>query len=59
MKTKQYEVIEIKSGKSMGYIIGKTPERELVLKQGNRTYRLKITPATESKYRVDVIEFSA
>lgn len=59
MKDIQYRVIEIKTGKLFGYIVGKTPNRELVIDRGARTVLLKINARMEAKYRVEAVEVSA
>lgn len=55
----QYRVIEIKTGKLFGYLVGKTPDRELVVDRGSKTVLLKINARTESKYRVEAVEVSS
>ncbi len=55
----QYIVIEIKTGKTFGWLIGKTPNRELVVDRGSKTVLLKINAKTEQKYRVDVVQVGA
>lgn len=56
---KQYRIIEIKTGKLLGYMIGKTANQELVYQLGVNIKKLKITPRTEAKYRVDVLEIGS
>lgn len=51
----QYRVIENATGKLIGYLVGKTPNRELVVNLGNRTFLIPITAETNAKYRVDAV----
>lgn len=49
-----YKVIEIKTGRVIGDLIGKSLDRELYIKNGRETFAIKITPETEAMYRVEV-----
>jgi hypothetical protein len=55
----QLRVIETKTGKLKGYVIGKTqgPDgaRYLVIQSGNKQSLLKIDQQTERKYRVEAV----
>jgi len=63
MRSIQYKVIEIKSGKLFGFIVGKTSDPNgvhyLVIDRGSRNHLLKITPRTEKLYRVEAADVSA
>lgn len=53
----KYAVIEIKTGKLYGYIVGKTmlgQQRYLVVDRGGRRVQLKVDAAMERRYRVEV-----
>lgn len=56
---KQYKVINVKTQKTIGYIVGKTLDNELVLDTGKGTKRLKITPKNEALYSVIIEQITA
>lgn len=52
----QYRVIENATGKLVGYMVGKTPNKELVINMGNRTFLIPVNAETNIKYRVDAVK---
>lgn len=52
-----YRVVEIKTGKLYGMLVGKTmlgQSRYLVVERGGRRVQLKVDAAMERRYRVEV-----
>jgi hypothetical protein len=54
----QYKLVNKATGKVEGWLIGKTPNRELVFQLGTKTWTMAINAETESKYRIDVVKAS-
>ena len=60
MRDTQYKVVVKATGETYGWIVGKTPNQELVIQlPNNRTKLLKINDKNLAKYTVLKIEFSA
>lgn len=58
MKSKQYRVVDKETNKVKGYLVGKTPNNELVLHLGNKTFTIPVNKDTEAKYKIEVLEVS-
>ena len=58
MKDIQYRVIERATNKLYGYLVGKTPNQELVVQVGVRTVLVPINATTNAKYLVLKVEAS-
>jgi len=58
MKSIQYRLVNNKTGKIEGYLVGKTPNKELIINNGNKTFIIPINSNTESKYKIEVLEVS-
>lgn len=51
-------VIEIRTGKTVGYVVGKTLDQELVVQVGTRTKLIPVNDKTNSKYKVERVQFT-
>ena len=54
----QLRLIEIKTGNVVGWVIGKTPNNELVIQAGIRNFTIKVNSETNTLYRVELFEAS-
>lgn len=48
----QYQLINKKTGKFEGWLIGKTPNRELIFMLGGERFYLSINQDTEANYKI-------
>lgn len=59
MKQIQYRLVNNKTNKVEGWLVGKTPNKELVIDGGGHTFTLPINATTNAKYRIEKVEASS